>query len=136
VLDENATVASADELELTVEDGDDLPLPWVDIEQWRPRAALLFVAPEGIGDDPVRLHLADPAVGDPRPGSPRFDLDAISGLLRLRPHVPARPGVAEVEASQLSVSWLQSRWLLYGAVALAVLVLLGLLGRMLRESAD
>ena len=135
VLHQTATVVETDELELTVEDGDDLPLPWVDIEQWRPRAALLFVAPEGIGDEPIRLHLADPAVGDPRPGPPRFDLDALSGLLRLRPHVPARLGVVETADTSEMPGWL-TQGLLYGAVGLAVLVLLAFLGRMLRESAD
>lgn len=135
VLEETATVVDADELELEVKDGDDLPLPWVDIEQWRPRAALLFVIPRGVDEEPVRLHLADPAVGDPRPGSPRFDLHALVGLLRLRPHVPARLGAAETtETSTLPVTLRQG--LLYGAVGLAVLVLLAFLGRMLRESAD
>lgn len=135
VLDQTATVVDADELELEVKDGDDLPLPWVDIEQWRPRAALLFVIPRGVDGEPVRLHLADPAIGDPRPGTPRFDLDALAGLLRLRAHVPARLGAAETtETSTLPATLRQG--LLYGAVGLAVLVLLAFLGRMLRESAD
>lgn len=141
VLDQRTTIVqSADSpLVLSIRDGDDLPLPWVDIEQWRPRAALLFVAPEGLspdglGAEPVRVHLADPSVGDPRPGPPRFDLDALAGLLRLRPHVPARLGVVETSESSQPPPWLK-QGLLYGAVGLAVLVLLALLGRMLREPA-
>lgn len=139
VLHQTATVLSADELGLSVNDGNDLPLPWVDIEQWRPQSALLFVVPAGLGDgvvdESVRLHLANPAVGDPHPGATRFDLRALAGLLRLRPHVPARLGVAETVDSSELPGWLR-QGLLYGAVGLAVLVLLAFLGRMLRESAD
>ncbi|MDA8017700.1 MAG: DUF3999 domain-containing protein [Thermoanaerobaculia bacterium] len=120
-------------LELEVDDGGDLPLPWVDVEQWRPHAALLFVAPKGIDSTPVSLHLADPLVGDPSPGAARFDLEAIESLLRLRPHVPARLGVAETVTRPSPVP---VGWLLHGAVVMAVLVLLALLGRMLREPAD
>lgn len=135
VLDEQGSLLRTRDvpLELRVDDGDDVPLPWVALEAWRPRAALLFVAPPGkAGPEPARvtLHLADVRAGDPRPGSPRFDLKSVSGLLRLRPHSSA---VLGTDTSAEPSSPVPVGWLLYGSIAVAVLVLLALLGRMLRE---
>lgn len=64
------------DLLLTFTDGDNPPLPSVDLLLWRRGHLLLFVAPEG----PVRLMAGSPGLT-----APRYDLPALSGQLLAMP---------------------------------------------------
>lgn len=111
-------------LRLGIDDGDDAPLPWVELDLWGRRHDLLFVMPAG--EDPIHLHADDDL------GAPSYDLKSLVDLLRLRPAGEATLGT-EVEAPADARS---TDWLLYVALGLAVLVLLGLLSRMLGDGGE
>lgn len=106
------------DLELTIDDGDDRPLPWVDVEVTEGQRALLFVWP----GKPVTLHAgADLA-------APTYDLQRHRELLRAREPQLARLGAADAPTSSA-----QPKWVLPLVIGLAALVLVFLLVRMIRH---
>ncbi len=123
----DGAVGSAPRLEIAFHDADDAPLPEVGIRLWRRSDQLVFVWP---GAGTVRLM-----AGNPRLGAPDYDIQALEAELLAR---PARKAVALVRAGGgggARGSWpteSQTHWLVLGALALAAVALLILLGRLVR----
>lgn len=121
---------SAPRLEITIHDGDDAPLAGIGVRMWRRSDQLVFVWP---GEGAVRL-----AAGAPQLSAPDYDIQALEAELLARPALVTRlaPRAADDEAGGRipGLTGTQTRWLMLGALALAAVVLLILLWRMVRPA--
>jgi len=109
---------------VTFTDGDNPPLPAVDVLLWRRRHVVLFLAPPG----PVRLMAGSPGLG-----APRYDLPALGAQLLAMPSaeattVPSPGGGGRTGSSGV---W----FALIGALVLCGAALLFVLARALRRPA-
>lgn len=112
---------TAELLEITLDDGDDLPLTALEVELWRRREALLFVWPEASAGAVTLL------AGAAELGSPSYDFATLADLVALRPARAALLGERRAAAAALVLP----PWLFPASLALAAAVLLWLLWRML-----
>src|SRR5690606_4333829 len=106
-----------DRLVVTIENGDDPPLPVEAVELRWPAWELVARLP----DEPVALWY-----GDPRRAAPSYDLALLDGSLRHRAAAPAALG--EAEATRAAPLGAIDRALVAGGVGVLVL---GLAGRLL-----
>lgn len=115
-------------IELTFRDGDDAPLPGVEARVWRRQEGLVFVWP---GTPSVRL-----VAGAEGLDAARYDLEARRDELLARAGRTVGLGAAESgsQGAPSVVGDRAERFLLVGALALAGLVLVGVLARLLRPA--
>jgi hypothetical protein len=111
--------------ELEVLDGDDAPLPAVDVELWQPRSELWFRWP----GTPVTLLVGSPGL---RP--PSYEVAAAGGLPASGAAAVATLGPAREGDGGAFARW--PRWALLGALGAAAVTLLLVLARALRQPAD
>lgn len=110
---------------VTFADGDNAPLPGVDLVVWRRTHAVVFPWP---GEGKVEL-----CAGAPHVSAPHYDFAALGDDVILDAQVYARIGVREAPAG----GWLRDspavRWALLIALAVAALLLVAILARGLRS---
>lgn len=111
------------------EDGENAPLPAVDLRAWRQGHELLFPWPGGT----VSL-----LAGQPGLGAPQYDLAAVADQLAVYPTHEARLLTTAPAAPPPSapVDGPAAEWLLLLAIAAAGLVLLAVLARVLRGAGE
>jgi Protein of unknown function (DUF3999) len=105
-------------------DGDNAPLPAVELAVWRRGDVLLFAWP---AEGKVRL-----LAGAPRLAAPVYDLAALAAVLPARPALTAELDLAADLRPEGAPPW-WSRWVLPATLAAAGLFLLLLLRRILAE---
>jgi hypothetical protein len=105
-------------------DGDNAPLPTVDLSVWRRGDVLLFAWP---GQGRVQL-----LAGAPELAAPVYDLAALAEVLPVRPWQSAELDLG-ADLRRGSPPW-WSRWVLPATLAVAGLFLLALLRRILSEA--
>ncbi|MBV8199384.1 MAG: DUF3999 family protein [Acidobacteria bacterium] len=113
-------------------DGDNSPLPTVDVAAWRRGDVLLFAWPgqgsdQGGGKGKVQL-----LAGAPDLRAPIYDLAALAEVLPGRPSQPAELDLTGDDLKQGSPPW-WSRWVIPAAVVAAAIFLLALLRRILAD---
>jgi hypothetical protein len=118
-------------------DGDNPPLATVDVAAWRRGDVLLFAWPSpvagqasGPGAERGKVQLL---AGAPGLTAPVYDLAALAEVLPARPAQVAQLDLTGDDLRQGAVPW-WSRWVVPAAVAVAALVLLALLRRILAEA--
>ena len=114
-------------LSLRFHDGDNPPLPDLDMAVWRRRDVLLFVWPQAVPKGAAVRLLA----GADSLAAPSYDLQALGGTLTGRPWQPAE--ISSGGAPAGGPPW-WSRWLRSLMLGLATLWLILLLRRILMES--
>jgi hypothetical protein len=121
-----------DTILVTLDDGDNPPLPEVDVRVWRTVDTMAFSWPPG---GAVQL-----AVGNPALTAPAYDLALAETDLVTGPFVTAavdtRPPGEGQETGADRLDRLARQWGLAAAVALAAVVLLALLARTLRSAEE
>jgi hypothetical protein len=113
------------ELVLALDEGDNSPLPLEPPTLYLPAARLRFVRG---GEGPLTL-----VYGRPGLGAPRYDLALLAPRVLGAPAVEVEPGAVDQRPARTTGPGAQ-RALFWGALALAVVLLLGLLVRLLRVS--
>jgi hypothetical protein len=117
---------AGDELVLALDEGDNSPLPLGAPTLYLPAARLRFVRS---GDGPLTL-----VYGRPGLGAPRYDLALLAPRVLGAPAMEMEPGQVDERPSRAAGPG-TGRALFWGALALAVVLLLGLVVRLLRTSA-
>jgi Protein of unknown function (DUF3999) len=107
------------------EDGDNPPLPSVDVALWRRRHLLVFVWPAA-----GEVRLLAGARGDPAPAAPRYDLELLAPQLAVRPWRAAAVDVGGgTRMEERGPAWLPL--MIPAVLALAAVVLLVVLARVI-----